>query len=324
MEKRLVSGIQPSGELHIGNYLGAIKQWLTLQEEYDSYFFIADYHALTQLLSAEDLKVNTLKTAALLLALGIDPKTSTLFLQSQVPEHTELTWLLMSLARVGQLGRMTQYKEKSDRTQENAGLFTYPVLMAADILLYQPTVVPIGADQVQHLELARDLAESFNNRYGQTLLVPAPLLETKAARIMSLQDPSKKMSKSLAGSAIGLLDDEATISRVVKRAVTDSDPNASQASPAVANLLTILEGVSDRQTAERFENQRRNGTLRYSELKEALIEEVLAFLAPIQKAYQSISQDEAGLRQILAAGAGKAHARAAETLQTVKKHLGLF
>jgi tryptophanyl-tRNA synthetase len=324
MSKRLVSGIQPSGDLHIGNYLGAVKQWVALQHDYDCFFFVADYHALTQLPEAKTLRQQTLQTAAMLIALGIDPKSSPLFAQSQVPEHAELMWLLSSQARVGQLTRMTQYKEKSDRHGENVGLFTYPILMAADILLYQPEVVPVGHDQVQHLELTRDIAESFNNRYGQTFTVPRALLDERAARIMSLQDPSRKMSKSVAGSAIGLLDDEASITQAIKRAVTDSDPNAEQASPAVANLLTILEGISGSTVADEFEAKRRDGALRYSELKEQLIEDVVAFLGPIQKTYESLIKEEGHLVEVLEHGAAKARPVAQATLKKAKRALGLI
>src|SRR3989344_395532 len=201
MQKRLVSGIQPSGTLHIGNYLGAIKQWVDLQNDYDCYFFIADYHALTQKPSPHKFREQTLQTMAMLVALGVDPKNCILFVQSQVPEHAELALLLSPFATVGQMSRMTQYKEKSDRHGQNIGLLTYPVLMAADIFLYQAEVVPVGDDQVQHLELAREVVRSFNSHTGKTFVEPKPLL-THAARVMALNDPTKKMSKSVVGSAI--------------------------------------------------------------------------------------------------------------------------
>jgi len=322
MNKRLVSGIQPTGTIHIGNYLGAIKQWAELQHDYDSYFFIVDYHALTQRPSAKDLEQARLSTAAMLVACGIDPKSSAVFFQSDVPEHTELAWLLMSMTSVGALSRMTQYKEKSDRHGQNAGLFTYPVLMAADILLYKPEVVPVGEDQVQHLELTRDIVETFNNLYGQTLVQPKPLLN-KAARVMALNDPSKKMSKSVPGSAITLLDDPDTVESTLKRAVTDSDPNAGTMSPGVANLFLLLENFSSPETVIQFQKQHKDGSLRYAELKEQLIEDINAFLSPVQKTYHSLMNNPEHIRSMLETGAKKARPIAQQTVSDVKKALGL-
>lgn len=323
MEKRLVSGIQPSGTLHIGNYLGAIKQWVDLQNDYDCFFFIADEHVIDTKPKPEELHRQTSETVAMLVALGVDPKNCVLFVQSQIPEHAELAWLLLSFATVGQLTRMTQYKEKSDRHGQNAGLLGYPVLMAADVLLYDAEVVPIGDDQVQHLELAREIARSFNAHAGKTFTEPKPLL-TKAARIMALNDPKRKMSKSIPGSAIGLLDDEATVTATIRRAVTDSDPNSTKMSPGVENLFTILESFSDKETVERFQEKYKDGQLKYSELKEQLIEDIMSFLGPVQNAYQSLLAQPDQLERIIKEGATKARPIASAKLAIVKKHLGLL
>lgn len=323
MEKRLVSGIQPSGTLHIGNYLGAIKQWVDLQSDYDCFFFIADYHVLTQKPSPEDLHSQTLATMAMLIALGVDPKNCVLFIQSQIPEQAELAWLLSPFATVGQLNRMTQYKEKSDRHGQNVGLLTYPVLMAADILIYDAEIVPVGDDQVQHLELAREIVRNFNTHAGKTFTEPKPLL-TKAARIMALNDPKRKMSKSIPGSAIGLLDDEATVTATIRRAVTDSDPNSNKMSQGVENLFTILEGFSDAETVQQFQDKYKDGQLKYSELKESLIEDILAFLGPVQKTYKNLLARPDQLERIIKEGTAKARPIASAKLTIIKKHLGLI
>lgn len=323
MEKRLVSGIQPSGTLHIGNYLGAIRQWVDLQNDYDCYFSIADYHALTERPRPDELRTRTLETAAMLIACGVDPKNCTLFVQSHLPEHAELAWLLSSFATVGQLSRMTQYKEKSDRHGQNVGLLTYPVLMAADVLIYDADVVPVGEDQVQHLELAREIARSFNAHAGASFTEPKPLL-THLARIMALNDPKRKMSKSISGSAIGLLDDEATVGATIRRAVTDSDPNSAKMSQGVANLFTILAGFSEPETLRQFQDKFKDGQLKYSELKEQLIEDITAFLGPVQKTYKGLLKDEANLLKILEVGRKIAQPIALAKLEIVKKNLGLI
>lgn len=323
MNKRLVSGIKPTGELHLGNYLGAIKQFVELQNDYDCFFFIADYHALTIRPKADDLNYLSRHIAAMMVACGVDPKNTVFFLQSDIPEHTELSWILSNFVSMGALNRMTQYKEKSDRHGQNAGLFTYPILMAADVLLYDAEVVPIGDDQVQHLELAREIARSFNAHAGKTFTEPKPLL-THAARIMALNDPKRKMSKSIPGSAIGLLDDGATVTATIRRAVTDSDPNSTKMSPGVENLFTILEGFSDEETVKQFQEKYKDGQLKYSELKEQLIEDVMSFLGPVQKAYKSILSEPDQLERIIEEGAAKARPIAAAKLTIVKKNLGLL
>lgn len=322
MSKRLVSGIQPTGDLHIGNYLGAIKQWIQLQNEYDCFFFVADYHALTTKPTSDLLQKNTLELLALLIALGVDPKNCVLFIQSHLPEHAELSWLLSSFATVGALNRMTQYKEKSDRYGQNAGLLTYPILMAADVLIYDAEVVPVGEDQVQHLELIREIARAFNAHAGKTFIEPKALL-TKAARIMALNDPKRKMSKSVSGSAIGLLDDEATITQIIRRAVTDSDSNAPKMSPGVETLFTILEGFSSSETIAQFQQRYRDGKLKYAELKEQLIEDIVAWLSPVQKVYKSLIARPDQLERIMREGAVKAHPVAKAKLEIIKKNLGL-
>jgi tryptophanyl-tRNA synthetase len=324
MTKRLLSGIQPTGELHIGNYLGAIKQWLEYQDDYEAFFMIADYHTLTLRLAPEKLRQQTYDLIAMLVALGIDPKSSALFLQSQLPAHTELAWIFSSFAMVGQLNRMTQYKEKSDHHGQNAGLLTYPVLQTADIELYKANIVPIGEDQVQHLELSREIIRSFNHHVGQAVFPEPKTMLNKGARIMALNNPTRKMSKSVAGGAIGLLDSEATITQTIKRAVTDSDINSSEVSDGVKNLLLLLEGVSSHETVQHFDQLRSEGKLRYSDLKEALIEDLMHFLSPIQQAYHGLRRDEKNLLQIVETGRQKAEVVANETLDEAKKALGLI
>lgn len=324
MKKRLVSGIQPTGSLHIGNYLGAIKQWVELQHQYDCYFFLADYHTLTVRLKPEVLYKNILELTALLIALGIDPKNCVLFRQSDIPQHTELGWVFDTFTSIGQLNRMTQYKEKSDRHGQNAGLFTYPALQAADVALYDGEIVPIGEDQVQHLELAREIIRSLNHHTGkQTLIEPKAKL-TDAARIMALNNPKVKMSKSVPGSAIGLLDNEADIIKTIRRAVTDSDLNSAEMSPGVKNLFVILGGISSKTTIDHFQGLFKEGRLQYSELKEQLIEDILAFLGPVQKAYTKLIADEDLLLRTLSEGDKKAKPIAEATMRRVKNDLGLI
>jgi len=320
MVKRLVSGIKPTGELHLGNYLGAIKQWVELQQDYDCFFFVADYHALTTKPEPDRLRQDTLSTLAMLVALGVDPRGSVLFLQSDIPEQAELAWLLLNFTSVGALGRMTQYKEKSDRLGQNAGLFGYPVLMASDVLTYDAEAVPVGEDQIQHLELAREIARSFNSHAGKIFKQPRPILN-EGARIMSLSNPAQKMSKSIPGSAIGLLDDEDEVVRTIKKAVTQTSPG--RANEGVKNLLRIMEGLSSPETFLHFRDQQRHGTIRYSELKDQLIEDVLDFLGPVQKAYHGLNGDPEKLRKIFARGAEAARPLAQQKLTQVKNALGL-
>ncbi|NLK43524.1 MAG: tryptophan--tRNA ligase [Tissierellia bacterium] len=328
MEKKIVfSGAQPSGSLTIGNYLGAIKNWVELQDEYDCYYSIVDLHAITVPQVPKDLRSNTLKQLAIYIACGIDPEKSTLFIQSHVPAHTELTWVLNTISYMGQLSRMTQYKEKSRKSEENlnAGLFTYPVLMAADILLYQTDLVPVGEDQKQHLELARDLAIRFNNKYSETFKVPEPLIKEFGARIMSLQDPEAKMSKSDSdeNGYILILDDKDTIRRKIKRAVTDSlgviAYNDEQL--GIKNLLdmySVFSGESIEEIVNRYEGKG------YGILKEDLAEVVIEGLSPIQRKYDELSKNKDYLEKIYKSGAEKAEYQAMKTLRKVYRKVGFI
>lgn len=328
MEKKIVfSGVQPSGALTIGNYLGAIKNWVGLQDEYDCYYCIVDLHAITVPQVAKDLRKNTLDVLALYLACGIDPEKSTMFIQSHVPAHLELSWVLNTITYMGQLNRMTQFKEKSRRSEENlnAGLFTYPVLMASDILVYQTDLVPVGDDQKQHLELARDLAERFNNRYSPTFKVPEPLIQGTGARIMSLQNPESKMSKSDLdeNGYILLLDDKADITRKIKRAVTDSIGVVAynDEQPGIKNLLGIYSVFTGKEISDIVASYEGEG---YGKFKNDLAEIVVEGLMPIQERYKKLMVNKDYLEQIYKAGAEKAEHKARKTLQKVYKKVGFI
>lgn len=328
MEKKIVfSGVQPSGSLTIGNYLGAIKNWVELQDEYNCYYSIVDLHAITVPQVPKDLRKNTLDVLAIYIACGIDPEKSTLFIQSHVPAHTELTWVLNTISYMGQLNRMTQYKEKSRKSEENlnAGLFTYPVLMAADILLYQTDLVPVGEDQKQHLELARDLAIRFNNRYSETFKVPEPLIKEFGARIMSLQNPEAKMSKSDPdeNGYILILDNKDAIRRKIKRAVTDSEGviayNDEQL--GIRNLLNIyriFSGESIEEIVSRYEGKG------YGIFKEDLAEVVIEGLSPIHEKYEELIKNKDYLEKIYKAGAERASYQAMKTLRKVYRKVGFI
>jgi len=324
MKKRIFSGAQPTGELHIGNYLGALRNWVALQDEYDAIYCIVNLHAITLPQDPQTLRQKTLDLARIYIAAGVDPLKSTIFIQSDVPQHTELTWVLSCISRMGELERMTQFKDKGKGNTERAGvgLFTYPVLMAADILLYQTDLVPIGKDQKQHLELTRDLAERFNRDYGETFVVPEPYIPPVGANILSLQDPAKKMSKSdeNPNGSIFLLDDADTITKKIKRAVTDSgtDINFDPERPAITNLLTIyhlLTGKSHGECIAHFEGKG------YGQFKTELAETVVEFLRPFQDRVAEI--DAGSLRSILDAGAERAREIAAGTLKDVYGKLGI-
>ena len=324
MKKRIFSGAQPTGELHIGNYLGALKNWVALQDEYESFYCIVNLHAITLPQDPKVLRQKTLDLARIYLAAGLGPPASTVFIQSDVPEHAELTWVLSSIARMGELERMTQFKDKGKGNAERAGvgLFTYPVLMAADILLYQTDLVPVGQDQKQHLELTRDLAERFNRDFGETFRVPEPYIPPVGANIASLQDPTKKMSKSdenPAGS-IFLLDDADTSTKKIKRAVTDSGTEISFDAdrPAIKNLLTIYQLLSDKTSDECVEHFAGKG---YGQFKTELAETVVEFLRPFQEKVKQYDDDS--LKQILRDGADKARGIAAETLENVYSRTGI-
>ena len=316
--------MQPTGNLHIGNYLGALINWVKLQNEYENFFCIVNLHAITLPQNPETLKRKTLDLARIYLAGGIDPQLSTIFIQSDVHEHAELTWILSCIARMGELERMTQFKDKGKGNRERAGvgLFTYPVLMAADILLYQTNLVPVGKDQKQHLELSRDLAERFNRDYGETFVIPEPFIPPVGASILSLQEPAKKMSKSdeNANGSIFLLDDADTITKKIKRAVTDSGTEIKfdETRPAMTNLLTIYHLITGKPAATCEAHFEGKG---YGQFKTELAETVVEFLRPFQERAKSYT--DADLNKILKDGAEKARVIARETLKDVYAKMGI-
>ena len=325
----LFSGIQPSGQLNIGHYFGAVKNWLRMQEDFNCLFSLVNLHAITVRQNAAELKKRSLDFVAAYMACGIDPEKSIIFAQSDVPEHSELMWLLSCHTYMGELERMTQYKDKIAKHTDNInlGLFSYPVLMAADILLYQTKAVPVGADQKQHLELARDLAHRMNNAYGPLFTLPEPYLPSTEAggRIMSLLEPEKKMSKSddNTGNYIALLDDPKTILKKVKRAVTDTDTSIRydrDNKPGVSNLLTLLSGATGKPIAELELAYEGKG---YGHLKTDTGEAIVALLEPIQTEFHRLRDDETELARIMKQGADKARERANRTLTQVKNVMGL-
>ena len=320
---RIFSGIQPSGSMHLGNYLGAVRQWERVQNP-EAFYCIVDLHALTLKIEPADLREQTLDLLATMLATGLDPEVCTLFIQSHVPYHAQLTWLLECVASFGELSRMTQFKDKAGRQEGyRVGLLTYPVLMAADILLYSTQEVPVGDDQRQHLELAREIAERFNNRYGEVFTVPVGTQPGAAARVMDLQEPTRKMSKSVASplGLVFLLDDPADIERKFKRAVTDNDNEVRydwENKPGLSNLLEIYASFSDESpetVAQRYQ--------RYGDLKSDLAELVISRLAPIQARYREFRADESALRALAARGADKASAVAGPLYHRAASAMGL-
>ena len=325
MKKRIFSGVQPTGNLHIGNYLGAIKNWVPLQHECESLFCIVNLHAITLPQDPKVLRQKTLDLARIYLAAGIDPAVSTIFIQSDVPEHAELTWILECIARMGELERMTQFKDKGKGNTERAGvgLFAYPVLMASDILLYQTDLVPVGKDQKQHLELTRDLAERFNRDFGETFKIPEPYIPPVGANILSLQDPTKKMSKSdeNAAGSIFLLDDADTVTKKIKRAVTDSGTEIKfdASRPAITNLLTIYQLFTGKTADECEAHFEGKG---YGAFKTELAEATVEFLRPFQERVHEY--DETILRNILETGAEKARGLASETLKVFYEKMGII
>ena len=324
--KRVFSGIQPTGELHLGNYLGAIRNWVTLQSEHDAFFCIVNLHAMTLPWDASRLEEQTLKTGASLLACGIDPEAAVLFVQSDVPEHNELAWVFTCIARMGELRRMIQFKEKSkgDTESVGVGLFTYPVLQAADVLLYQAHGIPVGEDQRQHVELMRDLGGRFNQMFGDTFVLPKAFIPDQGARVMSLDDPTQKMSKSAGrpASSILLTDSRDAIVKKVRSAVTDSGREvvAGPDKPAVTNLLGIYALLTDTSVAsleERFEGKG------YGDFKTAMAEEVADALEPVRVAYDALVSDPGETARVLTAGAVRAGAVAAITMTAVRARTGL-
>src|SRR5438067_11003689 len=327
---RVLSGIQPSAEsLHFGNYLGAVRNWVALQDDHDAYYCIVDLHALTTEPEPEALRRRTRASAAQLLALGLDPDRCTLFVQSQVPEHTELAWVLGCLTGYGEASRMTQFKDKSTRfgaERTSLGLFSYPVLQAADILLYQADEVPVGEDQRQHLELTRTLAQRFNHRYGQTFVPPQPYILAEVAKIYDLQDPTAKMSKSSSSpqGIVDVLDDPDVIRRKIGRAVTDTGSEVradAEAKPGVTNLLRIYSALAEEPVAVLEAKYEGAG---YGGFKKDLAERVVATFAPIKEKTERILADEAGLDRILADGAARAHEVAGQTMTAVREQMGLL
>ncbi len=324
MKKRIFSGAQPTGNIHLGNYLGALKNWVALQDDYESFYCIVNLHAITLPQNPEVLKQKTLDLARIYLASGVNPETSTIFIQSDVSEHAELAWILSCIARMGELERMTQFKDKGKGNIERAGvgLFTYPVLMASDILLYQTHLVPVGKDQKQHLELSRDLAERFNRDFGETFVVPEPYIPPVGANILSLADPTKKMSKSDADAngSILLLDDADTILKKLKKAVTDSgtDIKFDESRPSINNLLTIYQLMTGKTPAECEENFVGKG---YGHFKTETAEAVIEFLKPFQERVKDYTDED--LKNILKNGAEKARLIARETLNDVYAKMGI-
>jgi tryptophanyl-tRNA synthetase len=326
MKSRIFSGVQPSGNLHIGNYLGALKNWVEIQGNYESIFGIVDLHAITVHQDPAELRSKIRETAALFLAVGIDPKQSTIVVQSSVPEHSELAWMLTCVTPVGWLERMTQYKAKS-QAQETIGdgLLQYPVLMAADILIYQAAIVPVGDDQAQHLELTRDIAQRFNSLYGETFVMPATHLPAVGSRIMGLDEPDTKMSKSATGTghAVGLLDPIDQVRKKIMRATTDSQPavNFEALGSGVQNLLNIFQAFSawsSEKMRERF-----NG-MRYGDLKKQVAEMVAASLEPLQKRYHDIITEPGYLDRVLRDGAERVSPIAQSTVRLAKERMGLY
>jgi tryptophanyl-tRNA synthetase len=324
MPKRIFSGAQPTGNVHLGNYLGALKNWVALQHEYESFFCIVNLHALTVQQDPKLLAAKSRDLARIYLAVGIDPHVSTVFIQSDVPHHAELTWILNCVARMSELERMTQYKDKARKQEENVsvGLFDYPVLMASDILLYQTDLVPVGDDQKQHLELTRDLAIRFNRDYGETFRVPDAYIPKVGARIMSLSDPTKKMSKSDEdpNGCVLLTDDADTVLRKFKRAVTDSGTEIrfDESRPAIYNLLEIFHLITGKTQQEVEEHFAGKG---YAQLKGQLADTTIEFLKPIQQRVKEINDER--LDDILSVGRDKAAGIAAVTLKQVFNNLGL-
>ncbi len=323
--KTVLSGVQPTSGLTLGNYLGALRNFVAMQETFDSYYMVANMHAITVKQEAAELRRRSIETYALFLACGIDPKRSVVFIQSHVPEHAQLTWALSCSTYMGELSRMTQFKDKSARHADNinAGLFTYPVLMAADILLYQAHYIPVGADQKQHVELTRDLAERFNKAYGDTFVVPEPYIPKVGARIMSLQEPEKKMSKSdpNPNAFIRILDEPDEIMRKLKRAVTDSEGviTANPERAGVYNLLSIYSactGTTLDDTVRRFDG------CGYGVLKSETADAVIATLNPIRAEYKRLLSEKQYLSEVIAEGAEKARATAFKTVRKVYHKLG--
>lgn len=326
-KKVILSGIQPSGDLTIGNYLGALKNWVKLQDEYECYFCIVDLHAITVKQEPKELRKKTLELLAIYVASGIDPSKNTMFIQSHVPAHSEAAWLLNCTTYIGELNRMTQFKDKSKRYGDSisAGLLNYPVLMAADILLYQADLVPVGKDQKQHLELTRDIGNRFNNLYSDTFVIPEPYIPENGAKIMDLQDPTKKMSKSSdnPNSYILMMDPKEVIRKKISRAVTDSigEVRYSEEQPGVKNMMTILSvltGLSYNEIEEKYKGQG------YAGFKKDVAEAIILELEPIQNKVNELLGNKSYLEQIYKSGSDKANYVANKTLRKMQKKIGFI
>jgi tryptophanyl-tRNA synthetase len=323
MKARVLSGVQPSGQLHIGNYLGALKNWAEIQSQYESIFCIVDLHAITVYQNPEELSKKIRETAALFIAAGIDPGQSSIVVQSSISGHAELAWLLTCVTPLGWLNRMTQFKSKAEKQETvGSGLLQYPVLMAADILLYQASIVPVGEDQSQHLELARDIAQRFNSLYGETFVMPATHLPMVGARIMGLDDPTQKMSKSgpAAGHLIALLDEPKVIQKKIMRATTDSQPavDPETMGPGIANLLTIAQACDSSINKETVTG------MRYGDFKKRVAEAVIARLEPIQKKYREITAEPSYIESVLAQGRERVLPLSEDTVRKTKAAMGLY
>jgi tryptophanyl-tRNA synthetase len=330
-KKRVLSGIQPTGVIHIGNYFGAIKNWVDIQDKYECIFGVVDLHAMTMPYEPKVLQSNTINMFTDLLALGVDPSRSVLFVQSMVPQHTELTWILNCVTSYGELSRMTQFKDKSDQLEEgskksfvSAGLFTYPVLMAADILVYRADLVPVGKDQEQHLELSRNIAVRFNNQFGEYFPEPAPLF-TEVPKLMSLADPTKKMSKSLGDKHyIGVFESEDSIRKKVKTAVTDVGAQpAGEMSPGVTNLFTLIKACGKMDAWQSLMNDYNNGALKYKDLKDAAGDALIEKLRPFREKRTELEGDKEKIKSLISDLSSRARAIAAQTVNEVKELTGL-
>lgn len=327
-KKIILSGIQSTGKLTLGNYLGAINNWVQMQEEYDCYYMIANLHSLTIRNDPETLRNNTLKVLAMYVAAGLDPEKNTIFIQSQVKEHAELGWILDCYTYMGELSRMTQFKDKAAKHADNinAGLFTYPALMAADILLYQANLVPVGQDQQQHLEITRDIAERFNKLYGKTFTIPEGYYGKASAKIMGLQDPTAKMSKSATNpNDVILLEDEPdVIIKKFKKAVTDSENKVRfdpENKPGVSNLMQIYSSITGLKMEEIEKEFEKSG---YGDFKTKVAETAVAKLEPIQKKYKELLENKEYLEKIYTEGANRARKLASKTLDEVKERIGIL
>ncbi len=330
-KKRVLSCIQPTGEMHLGNYFGAVKNWVRIQDDYECYYGVVDLHAMTMPYDVKELKENTLHMLAELIASGIDPQKSVIFVQSLVPQHTELTWIFNCVTSYGELSRMTQFKDKSDLIESgesnqfiSAGLFTYPVLQAADILIYKADFVPVGKDQIQHLELSRNIAVRFNRQFGNFFPEPQPLL-TNIPKLVSLSDPTKKMSKSLGPKHyIGLFEEESSIRKKVKSAVTDTgDQTGNQMSPGVENLFNLIKACEKEDIYQNLMSKYSDGTLQYRELKETVADVLIELTKPFRQKKEELLADKAYIEHLAVELSQKARDVASVTLAGVRKLTGL-